>query len=272
MHSIWTYSEHYDSTRVLRSLTDRSECAFCATPLDQLRDDSSSGGKCGDSVTSDYTVRACPLCGWWSIRKRFSSHFAGTSVNEDQGNAGLLKKFDVGDQTVPLDQIRAYLMGRYDARFEIHPSIFEDVVGSVYSDYGYRTRVTGRSGDGGVDVILDGPSTIAVQVKRKRGQIEAEQIRAFYGALVLKGFTEGIFVSTSSYRSGAREAARKFAAHGVRIELIDAPRFYEALGIAQRQRYATVRDRSAPFDDAPLIDLLGHKRADSGSILPGCHV
>jgi len=271
MHSIWTYNDQYESPRILRSLVDRTDCAFCATPLDNLRDESSSGGKCGDSVISDYTVRACPLCGWWSIRKRFSSQFASASVNEDEGNAGLLKKFDVADQTVPLDQIRAYLMGRYDARFEIHPGIFEDVVASVYSDRGYRTRVTGRSGDGGVDVILDGPNTIAVQVKRKQGKIEAEQIRAFYGALVLKGYTEGIFVSTSSYRAGAKEAAAKFADHGVRIELVDAPRFYEALGIAQRQRYATLRDRSAPFANAPLIDLLAHKRASPDSCLPGCH-
>jgi hypothetical protein len=85
--------------------------------------------------------------------------------------------------------------------------------------------------------VLDGPEdrTVGVQVKRyhRERRIEAEQIRSFTGALVLNGYTRGVFVTTSDFRRGARRTADKSAAIGYPIELMNAEQFLEALGIAQ---------------------------------------
>lgn len=89
--------------------------------------------------------------------------------------------------------------------FEAHPKLFEDVVCSVFRDFGWNARVTACSGDDGIDVVLDGESdsTVGVQVKRykKEKKIEAEQIRSLAGALLVNGHTKGIFVTTSSSSS-----------------------------------------------------------------------
>lgn len=94
---------------------------------------------------------------------------------------------------------------------------------------------------GGIDVVLDGPdgATAGVQVKRykKTRKIEAEQIRSLAGALIFNGHTRGAFVTTSSFRRGAKSAARRFGTIGTPIELLDCERFFEALGIAQRKTW-----------------------------------
>ena len=70
-------------------------------------------------------------------------------------------------------------------------------------------------------------------MKRYRDAIEAEQIRSLLGALVVGGFTRGVFVTTSKYRSGADAVASAATCRGYPIELLDAEQFYEALGVAQ---------------------------------------
>jgi restriction endonuclease Mrr len=39
---------------------------------------------------------------------------------------------------------------------QMNPKLFEDTVASVFQEHGYQARVTGQSGDGGIDVVLDG--------------------------------------------------------------------------------------------------------------------
>lgn len=158
---------------------------------------------------------------------------------------------------MPIGDVRDYLAARYDARFQIHPKKFEDVVASVFRDLGYRSRVTAYSGDDGIDVILDDPQgeLIGVQVKRYKDNIKVEQIRSLAGALKLNDLTKGIFVTTSSFQAGAERTTRKFRERGLPIQLIDAPRFLEALHIAQRKRYQTRSDEGAPFLGAAEIFL-----------------
>lgn len=115
------------------------------------------------------------------------------------------------------------------------------MVGSVFKSLGYHVVVTGRSNDGGIDAVLEGASgiRIGVQVKRYRNKIEAEQIRAFTGALVIEGFTRGIYVTTSAFRPGAKRAAEKSEVRGHPISLVDADGFLAALSVAQREFYTS---------------------------------
>jgi restriction system protein len=198
------------------------------------------------------------------VHDAFSSSFAGTHTIEEKGNAGSLINLDLKDQSIPLAEVRKYLAARYDDRFHIDPAIFEQVVASVYSDHDFHVRVTAKTGDGGIDAIFDASdgSVTGVQVKRYAGhrRITVEQIHSFAGALIRKGLPAGLFVTTSDFQRGAHVAASDFAKLGTPIELVNAVRFYEALGISQRRAYKRVNDRSAPFAKAPLLDLAHPER------------
>ena len=119
----------------------------------------------------------------------------------------------------------------------MHPRLFELVVASVFREIGYVASATAYSNDGGIDVVLEkGDSTIGVQVKRYADRIEAEQIRSLAGALILANHTEGIFVTTSSFRSGAKSTAKRFTSKGYPIKLVDGERFLTQLGIQEIRR------------------------------------
>ncbi len=161
--------------------------------------------------------------------------------------------------TIPINEVRSYITARYDARFEIPPCVFENVVADVFADFGFTASVTALTGDGRIDVVLESPDKVTgIQVKRWRAIIEVEQIRAFAGALLLGGFVSGVLVTTSMFRRGATPAARLAAMRGLEIKLVDAPRFYDALRRVQRQSFEIEELLRPPFSDAALR-LLGYR-------------
>ena len=145
-------------------------------------------------------VEVCPACGWWKAQYIKSWVNPGESCTDFYQGGASLKELDVTDLTAPIAEVRDYLAARYEQRLKVHPKLFEEVVGSVFSNLGYRALVTAYSGDDGIDVILtSGEETVGVQVKRYKNKINVEQIRSLAGALVLKGLTRGIFVTTSTF-------------------------------------------------------------------------
>jgi restriction system protein len=147
-------------------------------------------------------------------------------------------------------ELRTYLLAKYDDRFKVHPKKYEELVASVFSDFGYKVRVTSFSGDDGIDVFIldgDGNDVVGIQVKRYKKKIEAEQIRSFAGALMLNGVTNGVFVTASDYRSGAIATSQRYNDKGISILLQDAKAFYDRMRIGQRPPYESRDDPSAPF-------------------------
>jgi restriction system protein len=176
---------------------------------------------------------------------------------------GSLYEFHQLDSTLPLGAIRSYLAARYESRKSLSPRTLEEVVASVYRDLGYAdVIVTGQTNDGGIDVVMtdSGGKIVAVQVKRYESKIEAEQIRAFTGALMLRGITRGLFVTTSTFTRGARSTASLSGSRGYPIELIDAPSLYDALKIAQRKLYINAYDPTAPYSNCTL-QRVSYKKA-----------
>jgi restriction system protein len=111
------------------------------------------------------------------------------------------------------------------------PAFFEAVIVDLLIKMGYgsgaqSSKVLGRSGDDGVDGVINldplGVDQVYVQAKRygASNPIGSGAIRDFYGALGLKDVTKGIFVTTSSFSPNARSTADKL---GARIVLIDGP-------------------------------------------------
>ncbi len=190
----------------------------------------------GDILERKVCLHICPDCGWWIAEDRAvlpAIHWQHWAVT--LASAPALGEFALSDIDTPLQQVRRYLMRKFEARTSMHPRLFELTVASVFRDLGYQAFATGYSNDGGVDVILEDGSgaRIGVQVKRQKDAVEVEQIRAFLGALVLGEYTRGVYVSASRFSRGARKAARRSTQMVMPIELVDAGRFFGMLGYAQ---------------------------------------
>jgi restriction system protein len=82
---------------------------------------------------------------------------------------------------------------------------------------------TAASRDGGIDGIISqdplGLDRIYLQAKRFTGSsVQSQDVQAFIGALSTSHGDRGVFITTSIFTKGAREAADRST---VRIELID---------------------------------------------------
>jgi restriction system protein len=116
------------------------------------------------------------------------------------------------------------------------PVGFEDLVMRLLAKMGYghsgRVERTSASGDAGIDGIISqdplGLDRIYVQAKRYQTDktIHRPTIQAFVGALMGAQGDRGVFITTSSFSSGAREEAERVVS---RIELIDGSRLAELM-------------------------------------------
>lgn len=117
------------------------------------------------------------------------------------------------------------------------PAFFEKVVVKLLTAMGYGGSVTdagralGRSGDGGVDGVIDedalGLDRIYVQAKRYNGNsVGAGAIRDFFGALDQFKAGKGLFVTTSTFSASAVTTA---AGLSKRIVLIDGAKLAQLM-------------------------------------------
>lgn len=181
------------------------------------------------------SLHICRMCGWWvAVDSALLPAVRWQLWLVNLVAPAALMELDVTDMSTPLQEVRNFLRRRYDARHHVAPRLFEQVVASVFRDTGYEAEATAYSNDGGIDAVLRDREgrRIGVQVKRRGRAIEVEQIRAFLGALMLGGFARGMFVSTSGFQRGAIQAAEACRTWAT-AELVDAERFFDALGIAQ---------------------------------------
>lgn len=118
------------------------------------------------------------------------------------------------------------------------PDFFERVIIDLLVAMGYggshadaATRL-GRSGDGGVDGVINedrlGLDRVYVQAKRyaPENSVGRPDVQGFLGSLVGFGATKGVFVTTSSFSSGARDFVRHLPQ---RIVLIDGARLADLM-------------------------------------------
>lgn len=111
------------------------------------------------------------------------------------------------------------------------PSFFERLIVQLLMAMGFggsaaeAGRALGRSGDDGVDGVVDqdalGLDRVYIQAKRYKPDypVGPAAIREFSGSLELHKASKGIFVTTSSFSKSASETAERL---GKRIVLIDS--------------------------------------------------
>jgi len=142
--------------------------------------------------------------------------------SDDQGDIKELEK-SVGEQTPVELMERGYNYIVADLSQELlnklrneHFSVLEKIVLHLLTNMGYgEGKVTGRSGDGGVDGFIDqdklGLDKIFFQAKRfdEGNPVSASMLRDFIGSLELKGVKKGVFITTSRFPKDAEELIKK---------------------------------------------------------------
>ena len=149
-----------------------------------------------------------------------------TPVNDDVGS-------DFEDST-PDEQIAALYRELSDRLAEellervkkVSPADFERLVVSLLEKMGYgQGQTVGGSGDGGIDGIINqdalGLEKVYIQAKRWQNQVGEPEIRNFSGSLDGEGANKGVFITSSTFSSPARERAKAISQGNKFIRLID---------------------------------------------------
>ncbi len=94
------------------------------------------------------------------------------------------------------------------------PSFFEQLVVDLMEKMGYGIgTVTGKSGDGGIDGVVDGDrlglDRILLQAKRYQGNVPGPDVHNFVGALAAHKTNKGIFLTTSDFSENTRKYVEK---------------------------------------------------------------
>jgi len=153
---------------------------------------------------------------------------------QGEGIYGLAEWKPVGIVRSINDIKRATRKALHERITSMPPELFEKLIGSLLEKLGFQegtVRVTGRSGDGGIDVIgvmnIEDITEleVAVQVKRISRNVPPEKIRALRGALMPN--QRGIFITTSKFTSQAEQEA--CAAGKVPISLVDGEQLLDLL-------------------------------------------
>jgi restriction system protein len=158
---------------------------------------------------------------------------------------------------------------------------FEQLVADLFRRMGYRVQETGRTGDGGVDLVLekDGLQHL-VQCKQYRSWSVGEPVvRDFYGAMAARETRcEGFIVTCGSFTEPA-----KLFAQGKPIKLIDGG---ELLGMLARVNpikpavnptpspsatsQPTDAKPSCPLCGSPMVRRTAKRGSNSGNSFWGC--
>ena len=146
---------------------------------------------------------------------------------------------------------------------EVSPEMFEQLVVDLLLAMGYggsRTQAgerLGRSGDGGIDGVIRedrlGLDAIYIQAKRwaPERSVNRPEVQGFVGALQGHHAAKGVFLTTASFSSGARDYADGI---GANVVLIDGQELAELMiehgvGVTTRQRYEVKRIDEDDFPD-----------------------
>lgn len=141
------------------------------------------------------------------------------------------------------------------------PAGFERLVLQVLVALGYGggrkeyATVTGRSGDGGIDGIIQedklGLDMVYVQAKRWEGTVGPGEIHKFIGSLSIQRAHKGVFITNSTFTAGAIEASKQAQ---VKVRLINGDELAKLMidfdvGVSAVQTYVVKRLDSDFFED-----------------------
>jgi restriction system protein len=126
-----------------------------------------------------------------------------------------------------------------------HWTKLEEIVVELLMAMGYgEGKITGKTGDGGIDGIIKedklGLDIIYLQAKRWEDSVGRETVQSFSGALDGKGAKKGVFITTSTFTRGAYDYVEKLESKKIILingkELAEFMMDYD-IGVSVREKF-----------------------------------
>lgn len=170
--------------------------------------------------------------------EQFPEYVAFREKNKQEDEKGETAALDRPTQATPEELIEAgYRQLRDTLAADLlqqikaaSPVFFEQLVVELLLKMGYggtrqdAGQVVGKSGDGGIDGIINedrlGLDVVYIQAKRWEGDVGRPEIQKFVGALAGHKAKKGVFITTSGYTKEARGYAAQVDS---KIVLVDGP-------------------------------------------------
>lgn len=201
--------------------------------------------------------------------KQFESFREFHSVKPSSNNSvSELEEADLIESETPDEQLqqafnslnRSLAAELLDSVKAISPEAFEQLVVDLMVSMGYggarkeAGKATKLTGDDGIDGIINedklGLDMIYLQAKKWENPVHRPEIDKFIGALTRQGARKGVFITTSEFSSGSREAAKGL---NISVALIDGKELAELmiahnLGVSIKENYQVKAIDSDYFD------------------------
>lgn len=161
-------------------------------------------------------------CCWWFIYKKKTPRSIIKNNSQDPKNTRDQQRLSESISFV--DQRLARLRSEYAAHQKATQLVgavelerldfmdgyeFESFVGQIYTAQGYAVTATQKSGDYGVDLLLNGKGKrIAVQVKRWQGSVGVRAIQEALAGKLYYSCEEAVVVTNSNFTKQAEDMAK----------------------------------------------------------------
>lgn len=123
---------------------------------------------------------------------------------------------------------------------------FERFTADLFTALGYKARVTGGTGDQGVDVIaVKGESRVAVQCKNHKSAVGNKPVQEVYAGAVHHGCTDSVVLAPGGFTRGAVELSKS-----VGVRLLDSRGIQRHIDKARQLQKA--EPRSEPLVVSPV--------------------
>ncbi|MDP1613336.1 MAG: restriction endonuclease [Sulfuritalea sp.] len=183
------YWKSYDASEVTVELP--THCIFCNAKLDI-------------DGEPDWILYCSNIieCGWWLHIPPPKP--AGFKTIDAKAKWAIRKKFNIGDNDIPLQELAFYLAHHPNSMVHTDSSAFEKLVCSLMNEHFGPTEFVhvGKPKDGGKDLIgiLSNKITTFVEIKRREKTYVAESVRTvrgLLGVMAREGVKQGVVVSTA---------------------------------------------------------------------------
>lgn len=221
------------------------------------RNDESDGRRYSEYVK----VMCCESCGWWfASRDQWDSSCGSLpdrAIRILSATGAALHTFASGpdEQRLVLleSEIEAHLSGHGSS---VEWAALEDVTKGVFREFGYVARVTARSKDGGIDVIVDHNTygDVYAQVKHTKNKVGVRVLRELVGTMAINGATNSLLVTSSNFTRGVEKEQARAAQKGFVVELVDGSRLLSSLNLTFRRSPPTIPEVLAVAN--PSIELI----------------
>jgi len=145
-------------------------------------------------------------------------------------------------QLVTLEsEIKAHLNGTGPS---VAWAALEDATKGIFREFGYQARVTARSKDGGIDVIVDHAEfgEVYAQVKHTKNKVGVRVLRELVGIMAINGATNSLLVTSSDFTRGVAKEQALAAKKGFIVELVDGSHLLASLNLTYRRAPPTLSE------------------------------